>query len=144
MRDWLSRLRQWSSSGPSDSVENPYAPPQPSGPAGGPNVDGRIGYSLAAIYFVLESLERAKRNQSGHVHASRLCQSILDEAAQKFGLNANIKLREFGLSSSEEVGVLVWRLVETGGVRASEEDSIEDFCGLYSLDLPQSSWLLQF
>ncbi len=95
------------------------------------------GYAPEAIAFVGESLRHAawlfgKENgekENRHLTAPELVEGMLDLATTRFGLMAELVLREWGLKSAEDVGRITFALIEFGVFSKQPTDRIEDFSG---------------
>lgn len=95
------------------------------------------GYSPEAIAFIGESLRHAARlfgkesAEADHRHltAHELVEGMLDLATVRFGLMAELVLREWGLKSAEDVGRITFALIEVGVFSKQPTDRIEDFSG---------------
>ena len=95
------------------------------------------GYAPEAIAFVGESLRHAARlfgkengeKENRHLTAPELVEGMLDLATTRFGLMAELVLREWGLKSAEDVGRITFALIEFGVFSKQPTDHIEDFSG---------------
>jgi uncharacterized repeat protein (TIGR04138 family) len=95
------------------------------------------GYAPEAIAFVGESLRHAARlfgkengeQENRHLTAPELVEGMLDLATTRFGLMAELVLREWGLKSGEDVGRITFALIEVGVFSKQPTDRIEDFSG---------------
>ena len=95
------------------------------------------GYAPEAIAFVGESLRHAARlfgkengeKENRHLTAPELVEGMLDLATTRFGLMAELVLREWGLKSAEDVGRITFALIEFGVFSKQPTDRIEDFSG---------------
>ncbi len=80
---------------------------------------------------------------SAHADASGLCRVLLELAVDKFGVKGKDVLMEWGITCSEDVGLIMHRLIEIGIVQTNS-DTLEDFVGLFDLTLPPETWKLQW
>jgi uncharacterized repeat protein (TIGR04138 family) len=101
------------------------------------NVAARTGYSRGAVLFVsgaAHNLSKKRRSegggQGGHVSGGELCEYILTCR----GKDTADTLRAFGLLRSEDIGRIVFGLVNAEIVRRQESDSESDFQGLFALE----------
>lgn len=93
------------------------------------------GYAPEAIAFVGESLRHAARlfgkeaaeSEHRHLTAQELVEGMLDLATVRFGLMAELVLREWGLKGAEDVGRITFALIEVGVFSKQPSDRIEDF-----------------
>lgn len=89
------------------------------------------GFVIAALGATVQCLppERQRDPALRHLSGPELVHGILALARQEFGVLAPTVFREWGVTTSEDVGIMVFQLVECGQLSAREEDSIEDFRG---------------
>jgi uncharacterized repeat protein (TIGR04138 family) len=109
--------------------------------SGTPDIDALAkaagGYAPDAIAFVGESLRHAARlfgkengeRENRHLAAHELVEGMLDLATTRFGLMAELVLREWGLKSAEDVGRITFALIDAGVFSKQDSDCIEDFAG---------------
>ena len=72
-------------------------------------------------------VERRKDPATRHLSGQELLQGVIRLARQEFGHFAPTVFREWGIASGEDVGRLVFQLVESKQLSARREDTIEDF-----------------
>ena len=98
--------------------------------------DGR--YHREAYAFVLRALgitvaalprERQDDPVRRHLTGGELIEGAVALARREFGLMAPTVFREWGLTSGEDLGRIVFQLVETGFLSARPEDRMDDFRG---------------
>ena len=95
------------------------------------------GYAPEAIAFVGESLRHAARlfgkdaaeREDRHLKAGELVEGMLDLATCRFGLMAELVLREWGLKSAEDVGRITFVLIDAGVFSKQPSDNLADFAG---------------
>lgn len=94
-----------------------------------------------AYYFLREALEhtvakiRAEETpEHQHVDGPELMSGFREYALEKFGPMAVTVLTTWGIKETDDVGRMVFDLIEQGVFGQSEEDKLEDFCGLYSFE----------
>ncbi|GAB4385265.1 MAG: hypothetical protein Kow0022_10470 [Phycisphaerales bacterium] len=107
------------------------------------------GYAPEAYRFISDGLahtvatvhgEEAVRQSAAvdddslHVSGQQLCLGLRDYALQRYGLLARTVLRKWNIHSTEDFGRIVFALVESGLMRKTEDDRIEDFQGVYDFD----------
>lgn len=102
------------------------------------------GFPPEAFVFVQEGLrhtveqlhggDAADDDSSRHVSGQQLCMGLRDYAIKQFGLLARTVLNSWNIRRTEDFGRLVFILVESGIMRKSEEDSLDDFSGVYDFD----------
>ncbi|MEL7089230.1 MAG: Minf_1886 family protein, partial [Planctomycetota bacterium] len=69
---------------------------------------------------------------SRHVTGRILCEGLRDFALQQYGLLAGTVLRRWRVTRCEDFGRIVFAMVEAGMMHKTDEDSLEDFEGLFS------------
>ena len=101
--------------------------------------DGRIDRD--AYYFLREALEdtvakiRAdEMPEHQHVNGPELMAGFREFALEKFGPMAATVLETWRIRETDDVGKMVFDLIEEGAFGQSEEDRLEDFCGIYDFD----------
>lgn len=93
--------------------------------------DGR--YMPQAFHFVREALDYKLRQlgEFRHLSAEELLDGVRQLALEQFGLMARVVLEQWGVTSTEDVGEIVYLLIDHGLLFKSPEDSKEDFKGVY-------------
>lgn len=92
--------------------------------------DGR--FARDAYAFVMDSLEFSMR-QAGerrHLSAAELVQGLLANARLRFGLFAYTVFAKWGLRTSDDVGDIVFQLIDVGILSRQESDTRADFDGV--------------
>lgn len=107
------------------------------------------GYCISAIQFVANALNAALEDRSlliddTHTNALGVCRCVLELSVDWFSNHAEATLREWSVVRSEDVGRIVYGLVNAGVTHTSEQDRIEDFDHLFDLDQDQSTWVLKW
>jgi len=93
--------------------------------------DGR--YHINAYRFVYEALDyTVKRlDKKRHISGRELLEGIKNLALEQFGGLACMVLGIWGVSKTADFGNIVFNLVEADLMSRSEDDSREDFEGVY-------------
>jgi len=96
-------------------------------------IDGR--FHERAYLFVLAALEfcQRKRTERGHISGEELAWSCRDLALEQFGLTARTVFSHWGIRSTDDIGKMVFVLIEVGLLMPHEEDRIEDFHAVFDL-----------
>ncbi len=98
----------------------------------------RRRYAREAYAFVVGSLtatvqalpaERRDDPQARHLSGRELVAGLVRLARQEFGTMAPMVFREWGVTSGEDVGEIVFELVGCGQLSARPEDTMDDFRG---------------
>ncbi|HED53247.1 MAG TPA: hypothetical protein ENJ00_03485 [Phycisphaerales bacterium] len=102
------------------------------------------GFSPQVFEFIREGLQHATELKLGsidpqeledrHVSGQDLCLGLRDLAIQRYGPLAKTVLEHWNIHSTEDFGKVVYALIDIGLLRQAEDDSIEDFCGVYDFD----------
>jgi len=90
------------------------------------------GFVVAALEAVVRALPAERRDdpQRRHLSGQELLQGVAVLARQEFGFMAAAVFEEWGVRSGEDVGAIVFQLVERGQLSARPEDSPGDFRGM--------------
>ena len=93
-------------------------------------------FEIEAYLFLRDALDFTVRNQNGstkakHVRGQELLAGFRELALKEFGPMALTILDYWGVKRCEDVGAMVFNLVEAGAFGRTEEDSPEDFVGGY-------------
>jgi len=98
-------------------------------------------YAPQAYAFVCDSLahtlkllERDKQEDNHHVAGPELLTGFRALALEQFGPMAMVVMREWGVTSSEDVGNMVYNLIDAGYFGRNESDKLEDFSDGISLE----------
>ncbi len=89
--------------------------------------DGR--YARDAYAFVMDSLDFTMRavGERRHVSALELVQGLCANARERFGLFAYTVLSKWGLDGGDDVGEIVFQLIDAGILSRQESDQRSDF-----------------
>ena len=96
-------------------------------------------YRPECYFFILDALEftskllqkTARTGKERHVGGRELLEGIRHFAIQEFGPMALRVLNTWGLLKTEDIGEIVFNLVETGKLRKTDQDSRLDFATGY-------------
>ncbi|MFQ5537430.1 MAG: Minf_1886 family protein [Gemmatimonadota bacterium] len=86
-------------------------------------------FVLAALHSVIQSLEEPR-----HISGRELAEGVRTLALQRFGPMARTVLGHWGIHCTEDVGGVVFALVEQGILIKQEGDSLEDFAQVYDFE----------
>ena len=89
-----------------------------------------------AHLFVLAALEycQQRRKERGHISGDELAWACRDLARDQFGLTSRTVLSHWGVDSTEDIGRIVFVLIEVGLLMPNEGDSIQDFKSVYNFE----------
>ena len=96
-------------------------------------------YHRDAYYFVREGLDftqqkLTKAKEPRHVSGRELMDGMRRYALENYGPMAKTLLNEWGVTSTEDFGEIVFNLVENNLLAKTEEDSREDFGNGFDFD----------
>jgi len=96
--------------------------------------DGR--YRLEAYQFVREALDWqvSRLSVRRHVSGPELLEGVKRLAWERFGPMARTVLNHWGLVDGEDVGRIVFQLVDAGILSKTEDDRLDDFAGVVRFD----------
>jgi uncharacterized repeat protein (TIGR04138 family) len=86
-------------------------------------------YAPRAYAFVLAALEycQERRPARGHIDAQELAHGCRDFALEQFGLTARTVLSHWGVSRTQDLGDIVYHLIDVGLLVSQPQDRLEDF-----------------
>lgn len=87
-----------------------------------------------ALDFTIAGLPRAGAGRPRHVRGPELLGGFRDLALREFGPLARTVLETWGVSRCEDVGEMVFNLIEVGAFGKTEDDTREDFANGYDFD----------
>ncbi len=98
-------------------------------------------YLADAYYFIREALDftvrKHKKTEGGafrHVTAQELLEGVRIYALQEYGPMALTVLYSWGLTCTEDLGEVVFNLVESGKLGKTDSDRKEDFANGYDFE----------
>jgi uncharacterized repeat protein (TIGR04138 family) len=98
--------------------------------------DGRFrreayGFLMAALGSTVQRLpaERLADPTRRHLSGGELLIGLVTLAAAEFGPLAPMVFKEWGIEHGEDIGAMVFQLVESGQLSARPEDTLDDFRG---------------
>ena len=93
-------------------------------------------YKAQAYVFVLAALEvaRIQTGKSKHVTAVELLQGIKTLAQKDFGIMAKTVLESWGIKITDDIGEIVFNLIDVKLLSKTDEDKKEDFHNVFDFD----------
>ncbi len=93
-------------------------------------------YKPEAYFFVIEALhyKLKKIGEKRHLTAKELLEGIVELAKEKFGLLSYEVLKSWGCKKTDDIGEIVFNLIEAGELSKTEEDKKEDFYNVFNLE----------
>lgn len=86
-------------------------------------------FVLAALHSVLNSLDEPR-----HISGRELTMGVRGLALERFGPMARTVLAHWGIHRTEDVGGVVFALVEQGVLIKQDEDNAEDFADVFDFE----------
>jgi uncharacterized repeat protein (TIGR04138 family) len=86
-------------------------------------------FVLSSLHHVMEGLRRPR-----HISGEELAHGLRELAMREFGPLARTVLGHWGIHATDDVGELVFALVEAGVLVKEDEDRMGDFAGLYDFE----------
>jgi uncharacterized repeat protein (TIGR04138 family) len=80
-----------------------------------------------ALDFTLKKRRKARKEESSDAHATELLDGFRLYALKEYGPMSGLVLESWGVRSCEDVGNLVFNLVEAGVFSKTERDTPEEF-----------------
>lgn len=99
-------------------------------------------YPAGAYEVVLDTIsfirnyKALKGQKMGHIYGQDLCKYMIKFLVHGFGLMANQVAEDCGFKQSEDVGNVVYNMIEVGLLNKSEEDKKSHFYALF--DVPEA------
>lgn len=86
-------------------------------------------FVLQALHRVIHSLEAPR-----HVTGRELAEGVRGLALERFGPIARTVLEHWGIHDTDDVGRVVFAMVEQGILIKQEEDQVEDFTDVFDFE----------
>jgi uncharacterized repeat protein (TIGR04138 family) len=87
-----------------------------------------------ALDFTLARIVESNQGRQRHVTGQELLEGFRDLALREFGPMAGTLLREWGLSQCQDVGDMVFHLIDEQVFGKQDSDTKEDFSAIYAFD----------
>ncbi len=95
-----------------------------------------------AYLFITDALADAQtafgRDQQsatgGHVSARELLGGVRSLGQRRFGMMATAVFRHWGISSTGDIGRIVFELIDLGEMKKTDNDQFSDFVDIFSFD----------
>ncbi len=91
-------------------------------------------YKLQAYSFVLEALDfgRVLANKPKHITGKELLEGLKNLAIKEFGVMALNVLESWGIKTTDDVGEIVFNLIDAKLLSKIDEDKKEDFHNVFN------------
>jgi uncharacterized repeat protein (TIGR04138 family) len=87
-----------------------------------------------ALAFTVQNLEKPDSGPKHHVTGRELAEGFRDYALEQFGPLTHSVLAAWGIHRTNDIGAMVFNLVEAGELGKTPEDKPEDFNDLYDFE----------
>lgn len=87
-----------------------------------------------AVSFTQDRLGRGLPADDRHVSGAELLRGACELAVREFGLMAPVVFRRWGIGATDDIGAIVFRLIELEDLSKSDRDAPDDFRGVFDLD----------
>ena len=95
-------------------------------------------FVFSSLQFTQEKLQRTAAHvlheEEAHITGQELCDGLRELALQKFGLMTRTVLRHWGVTSTDDIGRIVFELIERGEMRKTDQDVLDDFSEVFDFD----------
>lgn len=93
-------------------------------------------YPEKAYHFVLSALHRviSGLGEPRHISGAELSHGVRDLAIAEYGPLARTVLGHWNIVATEDIGEIVFNLLDRGILARTEEDSKADFAGVFDFD----------
>jgi uncharacterized repeat protein (TIGR04138 family) len=92
-------------------------------------------FVFAALRHTQENLGRDSRSEeSGHISGPELLDGVRDLGLRHFGMLAGSVFRSWGIMGTEDFGHIVFKLIESGEMRKTDDDQLVDFIEVFDFD----------
>lgn len=113
-----------------------------------PRTDPDVLHCLDCVTFVRDCVNLSSRDAElspgGQVNATGICRVLLEYAVDQFGAEGKEVFVEWGIPTSEDVGLIVSRLIDAGLTEETPATGRDRFRGLFDVRLPPEQWKLQW
>ncbi len=73
-------------------------------------------------------------DEQRHVTGQQLCIGLRDYAVRQYGMLAKAVLNKWGIHETKDFGQIIFAMVEAGLMRKTDDDTLDDFDGVYEFD----------
>lgn len=86
-------------------------------------------FLLSALHRVMEALDQPR-----HISGRELAQGVRDLALERFGPMARTVLEHWGIHETQDLGDIVFALIECGILTKQDDDRREDFQDVFDFE----------
>lgn len=98
------------------------------------------GFLFEALHFTQKRLGRdgsgepTDADESAHISGQELLDGVREYAREQFGPMAMTVFRSWGIGSTNDIGHMVYELIDRGEMRKTDRDDLRDFYDYYEFD----------
>jgi len=96
-------------------------------------IRGGLAHTVKTIHGDLASQMQAE-DETRHVNGQQLCLGLKDFAIKQYGLLARTVLLSWRVRTTEDFGKIVFAMIDAGMMRKNDQDTLEDFTGVFDFD----------
>lgn len=89
-----------------------------------------LSFTSQRIHQGIENLTEAER----HISGQQLCIGLRDFAIQQYGLLAPTVLRHWNVHRTDDLGRIVFAMIDEGMMSKTDDDTIEDFRAVFDFE----------
>ncbi len=86
-------------------------------------------FLLSALHSVMQALDEPR-----HISGPELAEGVRELALTRYGPMARTVLEHWGIHTTEDLGDIVFTLVDLGVLIKQNEDSLEDFADVFNFE----------
>ncbi|MFN8709524.1 MAG: Minf_1886 family protein [Phycisphaerae bacterium] len=92
-------------------------------------------FVFSALRFTQQQLGRNSSSETtGHISGRELLDGVRLLGLQHFGMMAIPVFRSWGIQGTDDIGRIVFELIECGEMRKTDDDHLTDFFGVYDFE----------
>lgn len=103
-------------------------------PACLPFIRDGLAHTVEMVHGQPESALMDLEDEQRHVSGAQLCLGLRDYAIQRYGLMSRSVLNRWGIRGTRDFGRIIFAMVEAGLMRKTDDDTLDDFDGVYQFD----------
>ena len=90
-------------------------------------------YKVDGYEFIMQALHftQGRLKKDGHVTGKELTEGVKDFAIEQYGPMAQTVLAHWGITKTEDIGNIVFNLIDKKILSKTDEDSLQDFKDIY-------------
>jgi len=99
-----------------------------------PFIRDGLAHTVEAVHGRTEMELMELEDEHRHVTGQQLCIGLRDHAVRQYGMLAKAVLNKWGIYETRDFGQIIFAMVDAGLMRKTDEDTLEDFDGVYDFD----------